>query len=119
LRRFLAERLASHMIPSQFVMLESLPLLANGKVDRRALPDPPRTRPALAGAFVPPGSPVEETLERIWSELLGLDEIGVHDHFLELGGDSLLASRLMARVVEAFGVDVSVRSLFESPTIRG
>ncbi len=119
LRRDLAEHLPDYMIPAAFVKLEALPLSPNGKVDRRALPKPGRARPDLEGDFVAPRSQAEESLARIWCEVLDLDEVGVFDHFLELGGDSLRAARVLSRVRDMFGVSVALRSFFETPTVAG
>ena len=91
--------------------------LSSGKVDRLALPELGSERPELEVPFVAPRTPVEETLAQIWVEVLGLDELGIHDNFLELGGDSLLASQVIARVIQTFQVEVPLRSLWESPTI--
>jgi amino acid adenylation domain-containing protein len=119
LRRALAETLPDYMIPSAFVVLESLPRTPTGKVDRRALPPPGNTRPELDTPYVAPGTPVEEVLAGIWAELLSLDRVGIHDDFLELGGDSLLAGRLLTRIHEVFQLSVPLPCFFESPTIAG
>lgn len=117
MRRALAEKLPGYMVPSAFAMLDALPLLPNGKVDRRALPTPGSARPDLATPFVAPQTPVEETLAGIWAEVLGLDRVGIHDNFLELGGDSLLATQVISRVISILQVEIALRSLFESPTV--
>ncbi len=104
------------MVPSAFVMLEALPLTPTGKVDRKALAKIRPHREALAG-FEAPRTPVEERLAAIWSELLSLDRVGVHDNFFDLGGHSLLATRMASRLRDAFGVEVSIRTLFESPVL--
>jgi acyl carrier protein len=116
LRRYLEQKLPEYMVPSAFVVLETLPLTANGKVDRRTLPMPDWVKP-MAGAYLAPRSPVEETLFGIWAELLRLKQVGIHDNFFELGGHSLLATQMASRVRDAFGVEVPLRSLFEAPTI--
>jgi amino acid adenylation domain-containing protein len=114
LREHLRERLPEHMVPSAFVVLDALPLTPNGKLDRAALPAPDR----LAGAAAaPPRTPVEEVLAGIWAEVLWSDEVGVHDDFFALGGDSLLATRVVARAGALLGVDLSVPALFEAPTV--
>jgi acyl carrier protein len=105
------------MVPSLFVTLDALPLTVTGKVDRRSLPSPECTRPALEIAYISPRSPLEESLTRLWAEVLRLDRVGIHDNFLELGGHSLLATRVVSRVREAFQVEVPLRSLFEAPTV--
>ncbi|MFC1712651.1 AMP-binding protein [Candidatus Poribacteria bacterium] len=117
LRRALAETLPDHMIPSAFVMMDKLPFTATGKIDRLALPAPGTSRPELDNSFVAPQTPVEEKLAEIWTQVLGIDQIGIHDIFLELGGNSLLATRIISRVVNTFRIKVSLRYLFQWPTI--
>jgi amino acid adenylation domain-containing protein len=117
LRRALAQRLPSIMIPSAFVTLEALPFTAYGKVDRRALPAPDRARPALEQRFVAPRTPLEEQLARIWADVLGLDQVGIDDSFLELGGHSLTAGQIVTQVLRTFGIDVSVSVLLEAATV--
>src|SRR3990172_3600280 len=117
LRSFLKERLPDYMIPSAFVMLRALPLTPNGKVDRLALPAPEGTRPELGTPFAAPRTPVEEELAGIWSEVLGLDQVGIHEDFFELGGHSLLATQVISRVMQRFQVEVPLPSLFEAPTV--
>ena len=117
LRGALAGLLPDHMIPAEFVELAAMPLNATSKVDRTALPRTGWTRPALETPFERARTPIEETLVRIWAEVLGLDRVGIHDAFLELGGDSLLASRIMARVIDAVAVDIPVRALLDAPTV--
>lgn len=117
LRSLLRERLPSYMVPATFVALDSFPLTASGKVDRRALPEPNWAEPALERGFVAPRTPVEKALAEIWCKVLGVDQICVHDSFLSLGGHSLLAVRLIAGVNRAFGTDLPVVTLFQAPTI--
>ncbi|HYG61154.1 MAG TPA: amino acid adenylation domain-containing protein, partial [Thermoanaerobaculia bacterium] len=118
-RTFLRERLPDYMVPSHFVVLEALPLNANGKVDRGVLPAPAEetARPELAAVYAAPRTPIEETLAAIWSDVLGIERVGVEDGFFELGGQSLLATQAMSRVRQAFGVEVPLRALFEGPTV--
>jgi acyl carrier protein len=116
LRSYLEDRLPDYMKPSTYVVLDALPLTPNGKVDRRALPAPDAARPELDAAYVAPRTPAEETLAKLWAEVLGLDRVGARDNFFEMGGHSLLATRLIARVRDAFQVDLPLRSLFEAPT---
>jgi myxalamid-type nonribosomal peptide synthetase MxaA len=118
LRATLSRTLPDAMIPAVFVILESLPLNANGKVDRKALPSPDRAG-EQAPAFVAPRNADEETLAGIWLEILGLPRVGVHDDFFALGGHSLAATRLLHALRRAFGVDLPLRSLFRRPTIAG
>ena len=103
------------MVPAAFVFLEALPLTENGKVDRRALPAPSRVRPVLASPYVAPRSSLEERLCAIYCEVLQLDEIGVDDNFLELGGDSLGAVRIFARIRESLRVEFPFEHLFSCP----
>ena len=107
--------LPAYMVPSIYVWLSALPLTPNGKVDRKALPAP-QTQ-ALGTAFVPAASPVEEELVQLWSQLLGVEQVGVNHDFFRLGGHSLAATRLMSRVRRSFGVEIPLRSLFEGPTV--
>jgi hypothetical protein len=119
LREHLLKRLPDYMVPAQFVMLEQLPLTANGKVDRKALPAPEESARVTGEGYVAPRTPVEEVLAAIWSEVLGLERVGVRDNFFELGGHSLLATQVVSRVRQSFGVEVTLRSLFERPTVAG
>ena len=117
LRRLLAPTLPAQMIPSTFVTLGNLPLTPSGKVDRNALPAPDRARPDLDTSMVAPRTPIEAQLAAIWQEVLGLERVGIHDGFFDLGGNSLLASRIVARALQAFRVELPLRSLFEAPTV--
>jgi acyl carrier protein len=99
------------------VILDELPLLPNGKIDRRALPAPDAVRPELAGAFVAPRTRTEQSLADAWSDLLGLPQVGVNDNFFDLGGHSLLTTQLISRVRELFQVEVPLREVFQQPTI--
>jgi len=117
LRSFLKARLPEHMVPASFVILDELPLLPNGKIDRRALPAPEAIRPDLPHAFVAPRTSIERSLAGIWSDLLGLPQIGIHDNFFDLGGHSLLTTQLISRVREIFQVELPLRQVFQQPTI--
>jgi acyl-coenzyme A synthetase/AMP-(fatty) acid ligase/acyl carrier protein len=117
LRRFLAEKLPEHMVPTMFVVLDALPLTPNGKLDRRALPTPPNARPALARAYAHPRTPMETELARLWAQVLDLEQVGVHDNFLDLGGHSLSAMRIVARVRDTWHVDLPLRLLLEDLTV--
>ncbi|MBW8874483.1 MAG: amino acid adenylation domain-containing protein [Acidobacteria bacterium] len=119
LRRFLLTKLPEHMVPASFMPLERLPRTPQGKVDRRALPEPERVRPDLDDGFVAPGTAEEEVLAAIWADMLGIERVGIHDNFFDLGGHSLLATRVIARVREAFAVDLPLRTLFDAPTVEG
>ena len=116
-RTFLIQRLPEYMIPSLFVSLEELPLLPNGKVNRHALPVPDSSRPELRRAFVAPENPTQTRLVELWMNILALDRVGIHDDFFELGGDSILATRLMSRVRRTFGIELPLRELFWKPTV--
>ncbi|MGA9773578.1 MAG: amino acid adenylation domain-containing protein [Blastocatellia bacterium] len=113
---YLKERVPQYMIPSAFVILDKFPLTPNGKVNRRALPDPGEARPALQATFAPPATFVESTLARIWADVLGLDRIGIHDNFFELGGDSILSIRIIARLGQA-GIHLTPQQIFNHQTI--
>jgi amino acid adenylation domain-containing protein len=117
LRNFLKAKLPDYMVPSAFVMLETMPLTPNGKVDRRALPIPDGSRPELEEPFVAPRTPVEKVLARIWAEVLRLDRISIHDSFFDLGGHSLKAMQLASKISAAMNIDVSVKLLFAHPTV--
>ncbi|MFC1716663.1 AMP-binding protein [Candidatus Poribacteria bacterium] len=117
LRHALAEALPDYMIPSAFVIMDALPLTLNGKINRLALPKPGTERPELDIPFAAPRTLVEGTLAEIWSGVLGLDETGIHDNFFDLGGNSLLATQIISRVINTFQMRVSLPSLFRSPTI--
>ncbi|HEX2164652.1 MAG TPA: amino acid adenylation domain-containing protein, partial [Thermoanaerobaculia bacterium] len=115
-RERLGSALPAYMVPSVLVPLEALPLTPNGKVDRRALPAP---EPAGQAEHVAPRTAAEAALAGLWSELLGVERVGVHDDFFALGGHSLLATRVVARAREVLGVELAVRTVFESPTVAG
>jgi amino acid adenylation domain-containing protein len=117
LRAHVQERLQEYMVPAAFVALDALPLLDNGKIDRRSLPEPGPEAFATGAALVAPRTPTEEALAGLWAETLGLEEVGIHDSFFDLGGHSLLAMQLVARVRQAFGVELPLVRLFEGPTI--
>ncbi|HKV13155.1 MAG TPA: amino acid adenylation domain-containing protein [Thermoanaerobaculia bacterium] len=119
LRAALREALPDSMVPSVFVLLDSLPRTPNGKVDHRALPAPEAARPTLERTFVAPRNAVEEVLAGIWAEVLGLDRVGVDDDFFELGGHSLLATQVVSRIAETLAPDLRLRQLFATPTVAG
>jgi hypothetical protein len=115
LRDFLALQLPEYMLPGAYVFVQEMPLSANGKIDHSALPDP-ETR-ASETEYVAPRTPAEQTLARIWSEVLGIDRVGIHDNFFSLGGHSLLATRVAAALHENLRIDLPVRDVFEFPTL--
>jgi acyl-coenzyme A synthetase/AMP-(fatty) acid ligase/acyl carrier protein len=117
LRGFLRHKLTDYMIPSAFVMLDALPMTPNWKVDRRALPDPDKSRPELDTPFVAPRTPIEEELARLWCQVLSVDQVGIHDNFFDLGGHSLAATRIVSEVIRGFQLEIPLQSLFRSPTV--
>ncbi|HEY4595337.1 MAG TPA: amino acid adenylation domain-containing protein, partial [Thermoanaerobaculia bacterium] len=119
LRAFLRESLPDHMVPAALVVLESLPLTSNGRVDQRALPEPTAERPEGEGDWGPPRTAVEEMLEGIWCEVLGIPRAAIHDDFFELGGHSLLGTQVVSRVRERLQVELPLRAVFESRTLAG
>jgi acyl carrier protein len=119
MRRCLRETLPEAMVPSAFVRLDAFPLSPNGKLDRQRLPAPAMRRPDLPDAFVAATTPVEEAIVQIWSDVLRVDPVGIHDDFFFLGGHSLLATQVMSRVNVVFGRNVPLRCLFELATVAG
>jgi acyl carrier protein len=117
LKTALRQRLPDYMIPSVFVKLGSLPLSSSGKVDRAALPLPTAENTLREGTFVAPRTPIEERISEILAPLVGLEHVGIEDNFFMLGGHSLMGTQLIARLREAFGVDLSLRTIFDAPTI--
>jgi amino acid adenylation domain-containing protein len=117
LRRALVQTLPSYMIPSVFVFLQTLPLLPNGKIDRKALTAPTQTRPVLDIAYVAPRTPIESELARIWGKILLIDRVGVDDNFFELGGHSLAATRIISQIIKKFQLELPLQALFQSPTV--
>ncbi|MGA5301850.1 amino acid adenylation domain-containing protein [Nucisporomicrobium flavum] len=117
LRAALAERLPEYMIPSAFVFLDAMPLTPNDKVDRTALPAPDLVRPGLRTPYEPPRDDREAALAAIWGELLRVEDVSIHDDFFELGGHSLLATQVISRMRTRLNADVSLRALFEHPTV--
>jgi amino acid adenylation domain-containing protein len=119
LRSHLQARLPDYMVPAIFVTLDAMPLNASGKVDRKLLPAPEGARPDLASAYTEPRTPVEAELARIWSAVLQVERVGIHDDFFDLGGHSLLATSIVSRIRQAFQVEIPLRRMFETPTIFG
>ncbi|HET7463871.1 MAG TPA: amino acid adenylation domain-containing protein, partial [Longimicrobium sp.] len=119
LRAHLHGRLPEHMVPAEVVVLPALPLNANGKVDRRALPDPAGLEGEAGDGFVAPRTLTEELMAGIWADVLELDRVSADADFFELGGHSLLATTAVSRVRNAFGVELRLRMLFEAPTPAG
>jgi acyl carrier protein len=117
LRAHLKEKLPDYMVPSAFVFLNAMPLTPNGKIDRRALAAPDWSGQGLEQSFVAPGNPLEETIAQIWADVLNQEKVGIHDNFFDLGGHSLKATQVVSRVREVLRMDLSVRVLFEAPTV--
>jgi acyl carrier protein len=116
LRSYLKEQLPEYMVPAAMLLLPRLPLTANGKIDRLALPEPEQ---AEATAYVAPRTPTEEVVAGIWSEVLRRNRVSTHDNFFDLGGHSLMATQVVSRIREKFRVELAMRILFEQPTICG
>jgi amino acid adenylation domain-containing protein len=116
-REFVKSRLPEYMVPAAFVILEALPVMHNGKVDRRQLPEPEQLHPETE--LIAPRTIIEELLTVVWKELLGIEQISVHHNFFELGGHSLLGTQLIGRLRKLFRVELPLRLLFDSPTIAG
>ncbi len=114
LRAELAKRLPEYMVPARFVFLDAMPLTRHGKIDRRALPEP--GQPEVSDV---PHTPLEESMAQIFAEVLGIERVGVNDNFFHLGGHSLLATRVVSRIREQLGLDVTLRTLFEAHTVAG
>jgi len=119
LRSFLSSHLPVHMLPSTFVRLNLLPMSSRGKVDRAALPQPTHENTLRDDSPEAPASAIEEHLAVVLSRLLGGTHVGTGDNFFTLGGHSLLGAQLIARIRQDFGVEISLRSLFDEPTVRG
>jgi len=117
LRRALAATLPDHMIPSRFVMLDTIPLTPTLKVDRNALPEPGNARPEMDTHFSAPRTSLEWDIAKIWGNILSLDQVGVDDNFFDLGGHSLAAFRIISQVIQTFRVDLPPKALFDSPTV--
>jgi aspartate racemase len=117
LRQFLQQTLPDYMIPSAFVRVESLPVTPNGKIDRRALPQPSLSDIHSSSDYVAPRTPLEQQMADIWAEVLKLEQVGIHDNFFELGGHSLLAVNLFTQIEKAFKKNLPLSTLFQAPTI--
>ena len=117
LRTYLQQRLPNYMVPTTIVLLDQLPLTANGKIDRRALPAPDATRDESTHTYIAPRNRAERMLADIWTDLLNIERVGVRDNFFDLGGHSLLATQLVSRIRNSFDCELPVRAIFEAPTI--
>jgi len=117
LRTFVKQKLPQYMVPSSVIVMEAFPLTPNGKLNRKALPAPEDAPAERETSFVAPQTPTEKIIEGIWANLLKLKQVGVHDNFFDIGGHSLKAVQVVARVRDAFGIELPVRKVFENPTI--
>ncbi|NER98851.1 MAG: AMP-binding protein, partial [Symploca sp. SIO1B1] len=118
MREVLRQKLPEYMIPAAFVTLDNLPLTPNGKVDRKALPAPDGEI-AREHEYVAPRTPSEEIIANIFTEVLGVPNVGIYDNFFELGGHSLLTTQVISRLNQTFSVEISLRQMFETPTVAG
>jgi acyl carrier protein len=119
LRNYLMAKLPDYMVPSAIAQLEKLPLMSNGKVDRNALPTPEYTRREPEQEYVAPRNEIEERLCAIFSEVLGVEKVGIEDNFFLLGGHSLSATQVTTRILDVLQADVPLRRIFETPTVLG
>ncbi|MBM7114700.1 non-ribosomal peptide synthase/polyketide synthase [Archangium primigenium] len=117
LRKHLQGKLPEYMVPAAFVNMEALPLTANGKVDRKALPPPDGASEVREHVFVAPRTPSEELLANVWKQVLNVERVGIHDDFFELGGHSLFATQVISRIRTVFGVELPLNNLFEARTV--
>jgi aryl carrier-like protein len=116
LRALIRTTMPEYMVPAHFVTLDTLPLTENGKVDRKALPAPVVSRASTGHSYAAPRTPIETSIAAIWEAVLGIERVGIHDHFFELGGDSILSIQVVARCRQA-GLNISPRDLFKRPTV--
>ncbi|MDQ2835883.1 MAG: amino acid adenylation domain-containing protein [Actinomycetota bacterium] len=119
LRHELERTLPAFLVPSIFLFLSTFPLTANGKIDRRALPEPDSSRPELEAGYLAPRTELEARIAEVWSQVLGIDQVGVSDNFFDLGGHSLLATQVVSRLSRLVGTEVPLRALFSTPTVSG
>ena len=117
LRKAVREKLPAHMVPTDFIFLDSLPLTPGGKIDRSALPAPRGSRPDLEVAYTAPRSDIERLLAEIWAEVLAIGPVGIHDDFFALGGHSLAATRIISRMLQKSKLDLPITALFDAPTV--
>ncbi|MFE1948822.1 non-ribosomal peptide synthetase, partial [Streptomyces massasporeus] len=118
LRRWCGDSLPDYMVPAAFVLMDALPLTPNGKVDRRALPTPETDRPDLAARYVAPRDETETAVAAIWADVLGVDRVGIHDNFFDLGGHSLLLAQVRGRLATRLDVSVPMVALFQHTSVR-
>ena len=113
---FLGDKLPEYMVPGLWVTMESFPLTSNGKIDKRALPDP-EPEQGRTGEYVAPRNETERKLAEIWQDLLEVEQVGIHDSFFELGGHSLLTVRLISAIRREFVVELQISAIFDYPTV--
>ena len=118
LRSYLKDQLPEYMIPSAFVLLGDLPLTPNGKIDRKALLIPDQKRLAIVGSYQSPRTIMEQALASIWAEVLGMEKVGIHDNFFDLGGHSLVAVRLVNLIKRKIGRTVRIANIYQAPTVE-
>ena len=116
LRNFLKAKLPSYMLPAAFEMIDAVPLMPNGKIDRQALPEP-QSRQEVDDSFVAPQTPIEELLAAAWCDVLGIERVGIHENFFDLGGHSLLAAKAVSNVRNILDVQLGMVDVFQAPTI--
>jgi amino acid adenylation domain-containing protein len=119
LRNFLKTKLPSYMVPAAFEVIDALPLMPSGKIDRRALPEPHFTRTEPDESFASPRTPLELVLADAWREVLKVDQIGLHENFFDLGGHSLLATRVVSNIRNVLNIELCMVDVFQAPTISG
>lgn len=119
LRTYLKDKLPEYMVPSAFVLIDEIPLTPNGKLDRAALPAPENGHREITRTCVKPANELEEAVADIWNEILGIEQIGTDQSFFHVGGHSLLATQLVSRLRATFRVGISLREVFDYPTIEG
>ncbi|HYP25735.1 MAG TPA: phosphopantetheine-binding protein, partial [Blastocatellia bacterium] len=117
LRVYLRRELPDYMVPRAFAFLQELPLTSSGKVDRRALPDAEWSGQAESRSYEAPRTPVEEVVAGIWADVLSLDQVGIHENFFDLGGHSLLVTKVISRVRSVFDVEIPLMEMIETPTV--
>ncbi len=118
IRAFLAKGLPEYMLPTNYVVLEKMPLTPNGKFDRKALPDPPKTRPTLSQSYQAPKTSLEKRIAVLWEQLLAIEPIGIDDKFFELGGTSIQAAQFIGQLQKELGVSIFVTTIFDYPTVK-
>jgi len=117
LQRFLREKIPEYMVPTAFVFLDELPLTANGKVDRKSLPEPDAVKTAVERTYIEPTTELEQAIARVWQEVLGVEKVGVHDNIFDLGGSSFHIVQIHNKLSEQLDRDISLVKLFEYPAI--